>query len=82
MKKIGSGRPWPLGASLDKLGVNFAVYSSVATRVEVCLYSENDRELDRIPLPCLTDNVWHGHVAGVKAGQKYGLRVHGPYEPE
>lgn len=81
-KQVGSGRPWPLGATVDKLGVNFAVYSSVATRVEVCLYSENDRELDRIALPCLTDNVWHGHVAGVKAGQKYGLRVHGPYEPE
>ncbi len=82
MKQVGNGRPWPLGATVDKLGVNFAVYSSVATRVEICLYSENDRELDRIALPCLTDNVWHGHVAGVKAGQKYGLRVHGPYEPE
>ncbi|CAN7391159.1 glycogen debranching protein GlgX [Acidovorax sp. LjRoot118] len=64
------------------MGVNFAVYSSVATRVEVCLFSENDREMERIALPCLTDDVWHGHVAGLKAGQKYGLRVHGPYEPD
>ena len=76
------GRPWPLGATVDKTGVNFAVYSSVATRVEICLFSENDREMERIALPCLTDDVWHGHVAGIKAGQKYGLRVHGPYEPE
>ncbi|KRC16058.1 glycogen debranching protein GlgX [Acidovorax sp. Root217] len=82
VRQVGPGRPWPLGATVDRLGVNFAVYSSVATRVEICLFSENDREMERIALPCLTDDVWHGHVAGVKAGQKYGLRVHGPYEPE
>ena len=81
-KLVSDGRPWPLGATVDRLGTNFAVYSSVATRVEVCLYSEHDREMDRITLPCCTDNVWHGHIAGIKPGQKYGLRVHGPYEPQ
>ncbi len=81
-RQVDPGRPWPLGATVDRMGVNFAVYSSVATRVEVCLFSENDREMERIALPCLTDDVWHGHVAGLKAGQKYGLRVHGPYEPD
>ncbi|EJE50654.1 glycogen debranching enzyme GlgX [Acidovorax sp. CF316] len=82
VRQVEPGRPWPLGATVDKLGVNFAVYSSVATRVEICLFSEHDREMERIALPCLTDDVWHGHVAGLKAGQKYGLRVDGPYQPE
>ena len=82
LRHADPGRPWPLGATADKLGVNFAVYSSVATRVEVCLYSPHDREVERVVLPCLTDGVWHGHVAGLKHGQKYGLRVYGPYDPE
>ncbi len=79
---VSPGRCWPLGAAVDTLGVNFAVYSSIATRVEVCLFSERDREIARIALPCLTDDVWHGHIAGIKAGQRYGLRVYGPYDPQ
>ncbi|GAA6119552.1 glycogen debranching protein GlgX [Acidovorax sp. FG27] len=76
------GRPWPLGATADRNGVNFAVYSSIADRIEICLYGDDDRELQRIVLPALTDDIWHGFVPGLKAGQRYGLRVHGPYAPE
>ncbi|QHE86639.1 glycogen debranching protein GlgX [Hydrogenophaga sp. BPS33] len=79
---VGDGRPWPLGATLDRDGVNFAVYSSAASCVEVCLYAEDGRtEVERIALPCATHDVWHGHVKGLRAGQRYGLRAHGPYEP-
>lgn len=78
---VARGCPWPLGATLQGGGVNFAVYSSIATGVDICLYSEDDRETARIALPACTNDVWHGHVKGLKAGQKYGLRVHGPYDP-
>jgi isoamylase len=77
------GHPWPLGATLEDGGVNFAIYSSVADQVEVCLFDASGaREIDRIPLPCRSDDVWHGFVPGVQAGAKYGWRVHGRYEPE
>ncbi|HWI80406.1 glycogen debranching protein GlgX [Ramlibacter sp.] len=76
------GQPWPLGASLQPEGVNFAVYSSVAEQVVVCLFdSTGTREIRRITLPCCTDHVWHGFVPGLRAGCRYGLRVHGPYDP-
>jgi len=76
------GCPWPLGASLVAGGVNFAVYSSVAEKVEVCLFdSTGTREVRHIVLPCRTDHIWHGFVPGLKAGTRYGLRVHGPYDP-
>ena len=80
--RVEKGQPYPLGATAGRLGVNFAVYSSVADRIEVCLFSEDGRETERIALPGFTDDVWHGFVPGIKAGQRYGLRVHGPYEPE
>jgi isoamylase len=77
------GVPWPLGATLEAAGVNFAVYSSVADKVEVCLFdSAGTRETGRIALPFRTDDVWHGFVPGLQAGARYGLRVHGPYDPE
>ena len=77
------GRPWPLGATLESGGVNFAVYSSVAEKVELCVFdSTGTHELTRIALPCRTDHVWHGFVPGMAAGTRYGLRVHGPYQPE
>jgi len=77
------GRPWPLGATVQPGGVNFAVYSSVAEKVELCLYdTSGTRELVRIPLRWRTDDVWHAFVPGLAAGALYGLRVHGPYEPE
>jgi len=59
-----------------------AVYSSRATRVELCLFGADGRtEIQRIALPCCTNGVWHGHVQGLRPGQLYGLRAHGPYEP-
>ena len=63
--------------------VNFAVYSSSADKVEVCLYAQDGKsETARLELTGHTHDVWHGHVAGIGPGQRYGLRVHGPYEPE
>ena len=76
------GRPWPLGATLQEGGVNFAVFASAAERVEICLFdAAGTREERRIPLPARTDDVWHGFVSGIAAGARYGVRVHGPYEP-
>ncbi|HVE55112.1 MAG TPA: glycogen debranching protein GlgX [Ramlibacter sp.] len=77
------GRPWPLGATLLAGGVNFAIFASGAERVEICLFDDTGmREERRIPLPARTDDIWHGFVAGLGAGTRYGVRVHGPYEPQ
>ncbi len=81
-QRCDPGRPWPLGATLQEGGVNFAVYSSIAEQVVVCLFdSTGTREVRQIALPCRTDGVWHGFVPGLRAGCRYGLRVHGPYDP-
>jgi glycogen operon protein len=78
-----AGRPWPLGATLLPGGVNFAIYSANADKVELCLFDDRGtRELQRIALPQMTDDVWHGFVAGLAAGTRYGYRVHGRYEPQ
>ncbi|MEI9904393.1 MAG: hypothetical protein WDN06_10775 [Asticcacaulis sp.] len=76
-----SGRSEPLGASLTTDGANFAVYSEHATHVEVCMFDGGGREIRHL-LPGRTGPVFHGHIAGVKAGARYGLRVHGPNAPE
>ena len=76
-----SGRAWPLGAHWDGEGVNFAVWSSSAERIEVCLFSETGEEVARAALPCCTDLVWHGYMPGLAPGQRYGLRAHGPWNP-
>jgi isoamylase len=78
------GVPYPRGATLTPEGVNFAVFSEHGTGVEICLFDHPDdsRESARIVLHEHTDGIWHGFVPGLKAGQLYGLRVHGPYEPE
>src|SRR5207253_7699069 len=77
------GQPWPLGATLQPGGVNFAIHSSVAEKVELCLFDDDGtRETSRVALPCRTGDVWHGFIPGLKAGQRYGFRVHGPYAPE
>ncbi|MBI2385067.1 MAG: glycogen debranching protein GlgX [Elusimicrobia bacterium] len=83
LKPIAPGRPYPLGASYDGAGVNFALFSRNAARVEVCLFDSPDatKETDCFPLPEQTDMVWHGYRRGLKPGQLYGYRVHGPYEP-
>jgi glycogen operon protein len=81
-KGIEPGRAAPLGATLDNTGVNFALFSANAESVELCLFDHSGaREVARIELPSRTGDVWHGHVAGLTLGQRYGYRVYGPYEP-
>jgi isoamylase len=84
MQTIWRGRPYPRGATFDGRGVNFAVFSSVANRIAVCLFDPVDpkREFERFDLPDHNGNVWHGYVPDLKPGTLYGLRVHGPFEPE
>jgi glycogen operon protein len=80
--KIGTGRPSPLGATCEADGVNFALFSANAERVELCLFDAAGlRETDRIALPERNDDVWHGFLPGAASGLLYGYRVHGPYDP-
>src|SRR5262245_37657207 len=80
---VMEGRPFPLGATGDGRGTNFALFSTNARRVELCLVDPHGRrELERVALPERTDDIWHGHLPDVSPGQLYGYRVHGPYEPE
>jgi isoamylase len=74
------GSSYPLGATHDGVGTNFALYSSIAEQVELCLLDAEGRE-DRIALREVDGFVWHGYVPGVGPGQRYGFRVHGPYDP-
>lgn len=76
-----AGHPTPLGATFDGAGVNFAIFSQHAERVTLCLFDDRNRET-RIPLPERDGHVWHGYIAGMRPGQKYGFRVHGPYRPQ
>src|SRR5580693_2819980 len=81
--EISEGKPYPLGATADEKGANFAVFSANATRVEVCFFdTDGRREMSRFELPERTDEVFHGHVTEVGPATLYGFRVHGPYEPE
>jgi Type II secretory pathway, pullulanase PulA and related glycosidases len=81
--RIAEGTPFPLGATWNGSGVNFALFSANATKVELCLFDETGQtELERIELPEFTDEVWHVFVPSLKPGAIYGYRVHGPYEPE
>ena len=75
------GSPYPLGATYDGSGTNFALFSEAATRVELCLFADDGTET-RIPLPERDAFVWHGFLPNVGPGQRYGYRVHGPYAPE
>ncbi len=82
-ESIEEGRSHPRGATPLEGGVNFALFSAHATKVEVCIFDDaGETEIARIALPEYTDEVWHGFVPGLKAGARYGYRVHGPYEPE
>ena len=81
-QRLGAGSPYPLGSTFDGLGVNFAVYSAHATRVELCLFDPAGRkEIARYDLPEWTDEVWHGYLPDARPGLQYGFRAHGPYEP-
>ncbi|MCU0964402.1 MAG: glycogen debranching protein GlgX [Burkholderiaceae bacterium] len=80
---LHGGRPWPLGSSVDGEGVNFAVFSAHATAIELCLYDDTGRvETTRLTLPARSADIWHGHLSGVGAGLVYGLRAHGPWQPQ
>jgi glycogen operon protein len=81
--RVWPGSPYPLGATWDGIGVNFAVFSEHATRVELCLFDSPDATSESltIPLPEHTDMVWHGYLPDVRPGQLYGYRVRGPYDP-
>jgi glycogen operon protein len=80
---LEAGSPQPLGASLGARGVNFAVFSAHAERVELCLFDAEGRETARLPLPSRTGDIWHGLLPKQfgGAGTLYGYRVHGPYQP-
>ena len=79
---VWPGRPYPLGATWDGKGVNFALFSAHAERVDLCLFdARGRRELERITLPEYTDQVWHGYLPEGRPGMLYGYRVYGPYDP-
>jgi glycogen operon protein len=83
LQSLQAGLPFPLGASVDDDGVNFAVFSAHATAIELCLYDDAGRtELARLKLPARSGDVWHGHLGGAGAGLVYGLRAHGPWQPQ
>ena len=81
--RVSAGTPYPLGATADRRGTNFALFSAHAEKVELCLFDESgERERTRLALPERTGDIWHVHLADVKPGQLYGYRVHGPYQPD
>lgn len=81
--RVTEGLPRPLGATWDGSGVNYALFSAHATRVEICLFDhQGHHETARVELPEYTNEIWHGYLPGVEPGSIYGYRVHGPYEPE
>ncbi len=81
--RIREGQPQPRGATWDRKGTNFALFSAHATKVEVCIFdSSGKKEEQRVPLPEHTNQIWHGYLPDVSPGTIYGYRVHGPYQPE
>ena len=82
--RIWPGQSYPLGATWDGQGVNFALFSENATGVDLCLFDNElqEQETHRITLEERTDQVWHVYLPEVRPGQLYGYRVHGPYDPE
>src|SRR5690349_17904896 len=81
--RLEPGAPFPLGATWDGLGTNFAVFSGNATRIDLCIFDPaGRREVARYTLPEYTDEIWHGYLPGGRAGIIYGYRAYGPYEPQ
>jgi glycogen operon protein len=81
--RVWPGQPYPLGASWDGAGVNFALFSEHAEKVELCLFDRSGRrELERIVMPEYTDQVWHAYLPDCRVGDLYAYRVYGPYQPE
>jgi len=81
MLEFFKGLPYPLGAQYDGKGVNFALFSAHATRVQLCLFNKNGQGETKIDIPNYTDEVFHIYIKGLRPGQLYGYRVWGPYEP-
>ena len=80
---VWPGKPYPLGATWDGEGVNFALFSEHAEGVELCLFDNSgQREMQRLMLPEYTDHIWHGYLPEARPGMIYGYRVHGPYAPQ
>ncbi len=79
--KIHPGHPYPLGATYDGAGTNFSLFSELAERIELCLFDAAGAEA-RVDLPEVTALCWHGYLPNVGPGQRYGFRVHGPWNPE
>ena len=80
MTQVWPGSAYPLGATYDGTGTNFAIFSEVAEKVELCLFDDDGNE-ERIRLPEMDGYVWHAFLPGIHPGQKYGFRVYGPYDP-
>ena len=85
--RVWPGLPAPLGATWDGEGVNFAIFSANATAIELCLFADSDAtngagESARVPLVERDQGVWHAYLPDARPGQRYGYRVHGPYDPE
>src|SRR5437868_3556435 len=82
--RVWPGQPYPLGATCDGEGVNFALFSENATAVELCLFNKEDDAIEsaKVQIHEYTDQVWHCYLPDVRPGKYYGLRVHGPYKPE
>src|SRR5690242_20223235 len=78
--QVWPGARYPLGATFDGTGTNFALVSHSAQRVELCLFDDEGTE-ERVDLTEVDANVWHGYLPGVQPGQRYGFRVHGEYDP-
>jgi isoamylase len=81
MSDVWLGTPFPLGATWDGAGTNFSIFSEHAESVELCLFDAEGRE-QRIKVPYRTAHNWHCYLPGIRPGQRYGYRVHGPFEPE
>ncbi|GBQ62376.1 glycogen debranching protein [Ameyamaea chiangmaiensis NBRC 103196] len=80
--RLSPGIPSPLGANWDGMGVNFAVFSANAQKIELCIFDPaGRREVARLALPDYTDEVWHGYLPDARPGLLYGFRAHGPYDP-
>src|ERR687896_1067956 len=80
--RVWRGNPYPLGATWDGSGVNFAIFSEHAEAVDLCLFDDAGDDEQRIRLTEQTDLVWHCYLPDARPGQRYGYRVHGPYQPE
>lgn len=79
--KVWPGKPYPLGATFDRVGTNFSIFSESAEKIELCLFDENNKET-KIELSEITSYCWHSYLPDIKPGQKYGYRVYGKWDPK